>query len=114
MSSSEFDLDLKQIAGLWTHGSVVRSWLLELLVRAFDQEGNGLAEIAPFVEESGTGRWTAEYALKEGVPMPNITMALFERFASQREDRFSHKVIAALRNQFGGHAVRRAGQDGGE
>jgi len=111
MSSSEFDLDLKQIAGLWTHGSVVRSWLL---VRAFDHEGNGLADIEPFVEESGTGRWTAEYALKEGVPMPNITMALFERFASQREDRFSHKVIAALRNQFGGHAVRRTGREGGE
>lgn len=107
MASSEFDLDLQQIAELWTHGSVVRSWLLELLARAFDQEGNRLDQIAPFVEESGTGRWTAEFALREGVPMPNITLALFERFASQRTDRFSHKVIAALRNQFGGHEVRR-------
>jgi 6-phosphogluconate dehydrogenase len=112
--SSEFDLDLREIADLWTHGSVIRSWLLELLARAFDREGDGLDEIAPFVEESGTGRWTAEFALKEGVPMPNITLALFERFASQRPDRFSHRVIAALRNQFGGHAVRRTHQEGGK
>jgi 6-phosphogluconate dehydrogenase len=112
--SSPFDLDLQKIADLWTHGSVIRSWLLELLARAFDQEGDGLDEIAPFVEESGTGRWTAEFALKEGVPMPNITLALFERFASQRGDRFSHKVIAALRNQFGGHAVRRTDEEGGK
>jgi len=107
MRRSEFDLDLRRIADLWTHGSVVRSWLLELLARAFDQEGNGLADIAPFVDDSGTGRWTAEFALQEGVPMPNITLALFERFASRSDDRFSHRVIAALRNQFGGHAVRK-------
>jgi len=112
MASSEFDLDLKQIAELWTHGSVVRSWLLELLARAFDAEGNALDQIAPFVDDSGTGRWTAEFALKEGIPMPNITLALFERFASQRDDRFSHKVIAALRNQFGGHDVQRTDGEG--
>lgn len=112
MASSEFDLDLQQIAELWTHGSVVRSWLLELLARAFDREGNALKRIAPFIDDSGTGRWTAEFALREGVPMPNITLALFERFASRREDRFSHKVIAALRNQFGGHEVRRTDGEG--
>ena len=108
---SDFDLDLAQIARLWTHGAVIRSWLLELLAGAFDQEGDGLAEIAPYVEESGTGRWTAEYALAAGVPMPTITHSLYERFASQIDDRFSHKVIAALRNQFGGHAVRRSDGD---
>jgi 6-phosphogluconate dehydrogenase len=109
----DVDLDLEQIARLWTLGSVIRSWLLELLARAFEQEGGGLDRIAPYVEESGTGRWTAEYALKTGIPMPTITLALFERFSSQTDDRFSHKVIAALRNQFGGHAVRRStGREG--
>lgn len=114
LRSSEYDLDLRKAADLWNHGSVIRSWLLELLARAFEQEGDGLPEIAPVVDDSGTGRWTAEYALKEGVPMPNITLALFERFASRREDRFSHKVIAALRNQFGGHAVQRTEGEGGK
>jgi len=111
---SEFDVDLGRVAGLWTHGSVIRSWLLELLARAFDQEGAELADIAPFIEDSGTGRWTAQYALEQGIPMPNITQSLFERFASQIDERFSYKVIAALRNQFGGHAVRREGPDGEE
>ncbi len=110
---SELDVDLGQVADLWAHGSVIRSWLLELLARAFDQEGEDLAGIAPYVEESGTGRWTAQYALERGIPMPNITQALFERFASQLDERFSYKVIAALRNQFGGHAVHREDRDGG-
>jgi len=111
---SPFDVDPGRVADLWTHGSVIRSWLLELLARAFDQEGEDLAGIAPYVEESGTGRWTAQYALEQGIPMPNITQSLFERFASQIDERFSYKVIAALRNQFGGHAVRREGGQGGK
>lgn len=112
LESSDFDLDLRQIAELWTRGSVIRSWLLELLARAFREEGGDLEAIAPFVEESGTGRWTTLWAVEQGVPVPAIAQALFERFASQRDDRFSHKVVAALRNQFGGHAVRRDREDG--
>jgi len=106
LSSSDFSLDLAQIADLWGHGSVIRSWLLELLVRAFGREGSGLDDIAPVVEESGTGRWTALYGIEHGVPLPVITLSLYERFASHIDDRFSHKVIAALRNQFGGHPVK--------
>jgi 6-phosphogluconate dehydrogenase len=105
---SDFDIDLRRVADLWTHGSVVRSWLLELLAKALGEEGNDLGAIAPFIEESGTGRWTAEYALKRGISLPVITLALYERFASQTQERFTHKVVAALRNQFGGHAVRRS------
>lgn len=108
---SEFDLDLQQVAELWTHGSVIRSWLLELLAKAFDEEGDGLERIGPHVDDSGTGRWTSEYALREGIPMPTITLSLFERFASRLEDRFAYRVIAALRHEFGGHAVSRP--DGG-
>lgn len=107
MARSPFRLDLEQIAGLWQHGAVVRSWLLELLGRAFREEGNELAAIAPYVEDSGTGRWSVQYAVEHGVPAPGITQALFERFASRLDERFSMKVIAALRNQFGGHAVRK-------
>jgi 6-phosphogluconate dehydrogenase len=107
LSRSEFEIDLRQVAELWGQGSVVRSWLLELLARALGQEGNKLDLIAPFIEESGTGRWTAEYGLSRGISLPAITLALYERFASQTGDRFAHKVVAALRNQFGGHPVRR-------
>lgn len=104
---SDFEIDLRQVADLWTHGSVVRSWLLELLAKALGEEGNDLGALAPFIEESGTGRWTAEYALSRGISLPVITLALYERFASQTEERFAHKVVAALRNQFGGHSVHR-------
>ncbi len=105
---SEFDLDLRQIAELWQNGAVVRSWLLELLGRALAQEGNALANIGDHVDDSGTGRWAVEYALEQGVPVPSISIALFERFDSRLEKRFAHQVIAALRNQFGGHAVQDA------
>ena len=103
---SEFDLDLGQVAGLWQNGAVVRSWLLELLGRAFAAEGGGLDHIAGHVDDSGTGRWAVEYALERGVPVPSIAISLFERYDSRLEQRFAHQVIAALRNQFGGHAVR--------
>ena len=103
---SEYDLDNSQIAGIWRYGSVVRSWLLELLYAAFEAEGDRLEKIAGYVEDSGEGRWTIAEAINENVPAPVISAALFARFASRREINFSAKVAAALRNQFGGHAVR--------
>jgi 6-phosphogluconate dehydrogenase len=106
MRHSEFDLDLGQIAGIWQHGSVVRSWLLELLHAAFQEHGSGLDDIAGYVEDSGEGRWTINEAINAAVPVPVISAALFARFASRREINFAAKVAAALRNQFGGHAVR--------
>jgi 6-phosphogluconate dehydrogenase len=106
LERSEFSLDLKAIADLWQHGAVVRSWLLELLGRAFDTEGNDLAKIAPYVDDSGMGRWTVEYAVDHAIPATSLTQALYERFASRLDERFSAKVIAALRNEFGGHAVK--------
>ena len=106
LERSEFNLDLTQIAGLWEHGAVVRSWLLDLLGRALKEEGNSLEHIADYVDDSGTGRWTVEYALAQGIPVPGISIALYERFDSRVQKRFAHQVIAALRKQFGGHAVR--------
>jgi 6-phosphogluconate dehydrogenase len=106
MEKSEFDLDLHEIAGIWRYGSVVRSWLLELLVAAFEKEGGDLEQIRGYVEDSGEGRWTIAEAIAEDVPVPVITAALFARFASRQPDSFAAKVNAALRNQFGGHAVR--------
>jgi 6-phosphogluconate dehydrogenase len=106
MHHSEFDLDLSEIAGIWRYGSVVRSWLLELLHAAFEQEGDTLDDIAGYVEDSGEGRWTINEAINAAVPVPVISAALFARFASRRDINFSAKVAAALRNQFGGHAVR--------
>jgi 6-phosphogluconate dehydrogenase len=106
MRGSEFDLDLHQIAGIWRYGSVVRSWLLELLHAAFEQDGSDLEKIRGYVEDSGEGRWTIAEAIAEDVPVPTITAALFARFASRQEESFAAKVNAALRNQFGGHAVK--------
>jgi 6-phosphogluconate dehydrogenase len=106
MKASEFGLDLKQVAGIWRYGSVVRSWLLELAYRAFDQEGSDLAKIKGYVEDSGEGRWTVFEAINENVPAPVITLSLFRRFASRQDESFAAKVEAALRNQFGGHAVK--------
>ncbi|HEY3961433.1 MAG TPA: decarboxylating 6-phosphogluconate dehydrogenase [Gaiellaceae bacterium] len=106
MKSSEFDLDLHEIAGIWRYGSVVRSWLLELLYAAFEVEGPHLDKIRGYVEDSGEGRWTIHEAMAEDVPVPVITAALFARFASRQDESFAAKVNAALRNQFGGHAVQ--------
>ncbi|MBO0771499.1 MAG: decarboxylating 6-phosphogluconate dehydrogenase [Actinobacteria bacterium] len=88
----------------WREGTVIRSWLLDLLVRALDEDA-GLAQIKGVVEDSGEGRWTVQAAIDHAVPMPVISAALFERFASRQEDSPAMKVVAALRNQFGGHAV---------
>jgi 6-phosphogluconate dehydrogenase len=106
MRASEFPFDLSEVAGIWRYGSVVRSWLLELLHAAFEQQGDGLEGIRGYVEDSGEGRWTIAEAIAEDVPVPVITAALFARFASRQEESFAAKVNAALRNQFGGHAVR--------
>jgi 6-phosphogluconate dehydrogenase len=106
MAHSEFELDLREIAGIWRYGSVVRSWLLELLHAAFDAHGSSLDDIAGYVEDSGEGRWTINEAINENVPAPVIAAALFARFSSRQEINFAAKVAAALRNQFGGHAVR--------
>ena len=105
---SEFDVDLHELSGIWRYGSVVRSWLLELLHSAFEQHGNKLDDIAPWVEDSGEGRWTIAEAIAENVPAPVISAALFARFASRDEVNFAAKVSAALRNEFGGHAIKAA------
>jgi 6-phosphogluconate dehydrogenase len=103
---SEFDVDMHELSGIWRNGSVVRSWLLELLHTAFEEHGNKLDDIAPYVEDSGEGRWTIHEAIAENVPAPVISAALFARFASRNEENFAAKVAAALRNQFGGHAIK--------
>lgn len=99
------DLDLSQIAALWTRGSVVRSWLLELAARALEKDVR-LEDIRAYVDDSGMGRWTVEYGVEEGVPMAAIAAALFARFSSRQTDSFAAKLAAALRNEFGGHALQ--------
>jgi 6-phosphogluconate dehydrogenase len=106
MQKSEFDLDLTDIAGIWRYGSVVRSWLLELLKDALEKNGNDLPKIKGYVEDSGEGRWTVAEAIAEDVPVPAITAALFARFASRQDESYAAKITAALRNEFGGHAVK--------
>jgi 6-phosphogluconate dehydrogenase len=106
MQASEFELDLAAVAELWRHGSVVRSWLLDLLARALE-ENPGLEHIRGYVEDSGEGRWTVEQAIETAVPLHVITAALYARFESREDESFSAKVNAALREQFGGHAVKR-------
>jgi 6-phosphogluconate dehydrogenase len=110
--AEEFNLDLHEIASIWRYGSVVRSWLLELAERAL-RPGAGFDEIAPVAVDSGEGRWTALEAINRGVPAPVIATSLFTRFASQDKDSYQLKMVAALRNQFGGHAVTlESGQQG--
>ncbi|MCH8815381.1 MAG: decarboxylating 6-phosphogluconate dehydrogenase [Chloroflexi bacterium] len=106
LKSSDFDLDMYQISALWNHGSVVRSWLLELAESAFEKDAD-LSGIKGYVDDSGEGRWTVFEAINENVPAPTIAASLFARFVSRQDDSFAMKVIAALRNEFGGHAVKR-------
>lgn len=106
LRASGYDLDLLQVARLWTHASVVRSWLLDLLVLALEEDPK-LATVKGFVQDSGEGRWTLHEAIERAVPMPALADALFARFYSRQPESFSAKVIAALRNQFGGHAVKK-------
>ena len=105
LEKSRYEFDLRKIADLWNHGSVVRSWLLELAERAFAQDAH-LEQIAGYVEDSGEGRWTVQEAMDLSVPAPVITLSLQTRFRSRQPESFTAKILAALRNQFGGHAVK--------
>jgi 6-phosphogluconate dehydrogenase len=105
MHKSSYGLDLPRIANLWMQGSVVRSWLVELAGRALEEDP-ALGKIRGWVEDSGEGRWTVQDAIDQSVPAWTITAALFTRFRSREEDSFADRMLAALRNQFGGHAVR--------
>jgi 6-phosphogluconate dehydrogenase len=102
--------DPDAVMASWQEGTVIRSWLLDLLVLAL-KDDPGLKEIRGYAQDSGEGRWTIEAAIENAVPMPVITSALFARFASRQEESPAMKVVAALRNQFGGHAVGKEGSD---
>ena len=106
LEHSQYDVDFQKIAELWNHGSVVRSWLMELVANAFSKDPH-LDSIRGVMHSSGEGKWTLETALDLGVPTPVIALSLMMRYRSQQDDTFSGKVVAALRNEFGGHAVER-------
>ncbi len=108
LEKSQFAFDMEQLSEVWCHGGVVRSWLLELAVLAFKDDPK-LADIRGYVDDTGEGRWTVQAAIDENVPAPVITLSLLARLASRQDESFSAKVIAALRNQFGGHAVKKEG-----
>jgi 6-phosphogluconate dehydrogenase len=107
MHVSPYKVDLAKVAALWNRGSVVRSWLLELTARALEQDGN-LDALEGFVEDSGEGRWTLAEGIERSVPLPVLTAALFTRFRSREDNPFAERLLAALRQQFGGHAVKTA------
>ncbi len=112
LNASDYELDLAPIARMWQNGSVIRSWLLELAGDAFEKEGNELSNIRGWVNDSGEGRWTVFDAIDHDVPAPIITLALIQRFRSRREpDSYADKVLAALRNEFGGHAIKAVAGD---
>ena len=108
MHKSRFPIEMAEVAGLWNRGSVVRSWLCELAERAFREEGDDLENLRGHVSDSGEGRWTVFDAIDHDVPTPVITASLYARFYSRGEGDYTHRVLAALRNQFGGHAVERS------
>ena len=105
LKAAPYEFDLVQLSTLWNHGSVIRSWLLELAQSAFERDPQ-LSKIRGWVEDSGEGRWTLEEAIDHAVPAPALAMSLFMRFRSRQDDSFSAKVLAALRNEFGGHPVK--------
>ena len=107
LHDSEYEIDVERVAKVWQHGSVIRSWLLDLATSALENDPD-LSEIAAYVEDSGEGRWTLETAINRAVPVPTIAAALFARFASRQDESYAGKVVAALRKEFGGHAVRAA------
>ncbi len=111
MSSVDLVPDPDKVIASWQQGTVIRSWLLDLMVRALADDP-GLATIRDYAQDSGEGRWTIEAAIEHAVPLPVITAALFARFASRQEESVAMKVVAALRHQFGGHAVGKEGSDG--
>jgi len=104
LEKSQFDFDLKEVARVWSHGSVIRGWLMELMEKAFEKDPK-LSGIKGVMHSSGEGLWTVEEALNLKVPVPVIAQSLFMRYRSEQEDTFAGKVVAALRNEFGGHAV---------
>jgi 6-phosphogluconate dehydrogenase len=110
-AADEFGLDLHQIAGIWRYGSVVRSWLLELTYAALDPDPT-LSAVKGYVDDTGEGRWTVQEAVDRAVPAPVITTSLFARFTSREPDAFQSKLLAAVRNQFGGHLIHK--EDGGQ
>ncbi len=106
-AKKEFNLDLAEIADNWRYGSVVRSWLLDLGAEAL-KEDPGLDAVQSYVDDTGEGRWTAEEGIELAIPLPVITLSLQARFRSRQEQPFAGKLLAALRNQFGGHAIKAA------
>lgn len=106
LKECEYELDLRKVTHVWNHGSVVRSWLCELAERAFENDPE-LEALEAYVEDSGEGRWTVDEGVRLGVSVPTIALSLFARFASRKSDAFGLRVIAALRNEFGGHAVKK-------
>ena len=109
-AKEEFDLDLVQIANTWRYGSVVRSWLLDLVVSALEDDPS-LSDLEAYVDDSGEGRWTVQESVDLAVPTPVITLSLQQRFRSRQAQPFGAKLLAALRNQFGGHSIRRTSRD---
>ncbi len=105
LHQSEFDIPIGEVAEVWRHGSVVRSWLLDLLAKALEDDPD-LSELDDYVDDSGEGRWTVETAIRYAIPTPTIAMSLFQRFASRQDASYAGKMISALRREFGGHAVR--------
>jgi 6-phosphogluconate dehydrogenase len=108
LHASEYPIDLEAVAKAWQYGTVIRSWLLELAGLAFEQHGEDLGDIRGYVEDSGEGRWTVQEAMDLDVPTPVITLSLLTRFRSRQDESYAARVLAALRNQFGGHAVKEA------
>jgi len=107
MHASDYRIDLPAVASLWMHGSVVRSWLLELTARALKEDPD-LADLEAYVEDSGEGRWTLHEGIDRAVPLPVLAAAVFTRYRSREDNPFAERLLAALRNQFGGHAVKKA------
>jgi 6-phosphogluconate dehydrogenase len=107
MKATDFGYDLRQVTKVWNHGSVVRSWLLELAEDAFNRDPE-LKDLKPYVDDSGEGRWTVNEGVAHAVPVPTIAASLFARFTSRQDNSFAMRVLAALRNEFGGHAVKKA------
>ena len=107
MHDSDYKIDLPAVASLWLHGSVVRSWLLELTARALGQDPE-LAQLEAYVEDSGEGRWTLHEAIDRAIPVPALAASVFTRYRSREENPFGERLLAALRNEFGGHAVKKA------
>lgn len=108
LKECEYKFDLKEVTHVWNHGSVIRSWLCELAERAFNRDPE-LSDLKAYVNDSGEGRWTVDEAVRLGVSMPTIALSLFARFASREENSFGLRVLAALRNEFGGHPVKKFG-----